>query len=126
MAKCFITGVDLPLHEAYVLDRPAVHRALKDVRQQLATLERLLQQLGPHDDAEVYNVMRHETTIRRDRRLVIQAVAEVLSTAYPKEKLFLTWQEWRSRRPAMAPWTQRSDRIDDSDGATGPVESGAE
>jgi hypothetical protein len=101
MAKCFITGVDLPIHEAYILDRMAANWALKDIREQLATLERLIENLGSMDDAEVFDVKKRETIIRHDRRLVTFAVAEALSAAYPKTKLFMPWKEWHLRRPNM-------------------------
>ncbi len=98
MAKCFITGVDLSIHEAYILDRAAAHRALKDIQEQLSTLQRLIEQLGAIDDSEIFDVKNHKMTLRRDRRLVTSSVAEVLSAAYPKAKLFTPWREWRQRR----------------------------
>jgi len=104
MAKCFITGVDMSIHDAYMLDRTAANRAVKDIRQQLAALERLIEQLGSIDDAEVFDIRKHETVIRRDRRLVTSSVAATLSAAYPKEKLFITWEEWRLRRSNTFGW----------------------
>jgi hypothetical protein len=101
MAKCFITGVELPIHEAYMLDRMAAHRALKDIREQLSTLERLVEQLGAIDDAEVFDTKKHKIMVRRDRRLVTLSVAEALSAVYPKTKLFVAWKEWHLRRPQM-------------------------
>jgi hypothetical protein len=98
MAKCFVTGVDLPLNNAYVLDIPAAYRALNDLRKQLASIDRLIQQLSPMDDAEVYDARKRETITRKERRLVSPAVAEVLSAAYSKEKLFMSLDDWRARR----------------------------
>jgi hypothetical protein len=38
-----------------------------------------------------------EGETRRDRRLVSKAVAETLALAYPEGRLFVSWQEWKSR-----------------------------
>ncbi len=99
MAKCFITGVELPLEETYLLDIGPAFRALRDLRKRAASLERLVEQLSPVDDVEVYNPQKHETTSRKDRRLISPSVANALSDTYPEGELFVTWPEWRSRRP---------------------------
>lgn len=98
MAKCFVTGVELPIEETYLLDIGPAFRALRDLRQRAASLERLVEQLSPLDDVEVYNPQKHETITRKNRRLISPSVANALSDAYPEEKLFVTWPEWRSRR----------------------------
>lgn len=101
MARCFITGIELKLVESYVLDITVAHRALKELRQQAASLERLIQQLGQKDDTEVFDRRKGEPAIRKDRRLVSRSVAEALSAACPQKKLFIEWSEWRSRRRTM-------------------------
>jgi hypothetical protein len=98
MARCFITGVELKLEESYVLDITVAHRALRELRQQAASLERIIQQLGQRDDTEIFDRKKGEPAIRKDRRLVSPSVAEALSAAYPQKKLFIQWTEWRSRR----------------------------
>lgn len=98
MAKCFITGVDLPLEEAYILDIGAAHRALRNLRQRGATIERLIEQLSLQDDAEAYDIKTHTRTTRKNRRLVSRSVAEALSVTYPEESLFIVWTEYCRRR----------------------------
>ena len=99
MAKCFITGIELPVVETSVLDISAAYRALRDLRQRVSVLERLIEQLSPKDDVDIYDVRIHDTVVRRDRRLVSPSVTQALSAAYPEGVLFITWTEWRSRRP---------------------------
>ncbi|TAN45840.1 MAG: hypothetical protein EPN22_01465 [Nitrospirae bacterium] len=98
MAKCFVTGVELPVEQTYVLNAAAAYRALKMLRQRCESLERLIQQLGPYDDAEVYDAIKRQITIRKDRRLVSPAVAEVLSATFTEEPLFMLWLDWRKKR----------------------------
>lgn len=52
MAKCFVTGVEISLDEAYVLDGSAARRLLRDLRQRVASLQRLIEQLGSKDSAD--------------------------------------------------------------------------
>lgn len=101
MAKCFVTGIELPLAETYVLNIAAAYRALRDLRQRVSVLERLIEQLSPKDDVHIYDPWKRDTVIRRDRRLVSPSVAQALSAAYPEGELFMTWSEWRSRRPVF-------------------------
>jgi len=98
MAGCFITGIELTLEESYMLDITVAHRALKELRRQAASLERLIQQLGQRDDAEVFDRRNGQMTVRKDRRLVSPSVAQALSAAYPQKQLFIQWTEWRSRK----------------------------
>ena len=101
MAKCFLTGVELPLEETWVLDIPAAHRALRDLRQRVAAVERLIQQLSPREDVEIYDAKKRETFTRKDRRLINPSIAKALSAVYPEKDLFMPWAEWRSRRPLV-------------------------
>lgn len=103
MSKCFITGVEMNISNAYILDISAAHRAMRNMRQRMATLERLTQQLSPHDDAEVYDVRQNKHVTRKFRRLVSAQVAAALSAACPEETMFLSWDEWTARnRKIMA------------------------
>lgn len=102
MPKCFITGVEVPLDNAYVLDLRAAHRALKDLRQRVAALERLIEQLSPKDDVEVHDNKTDTTRVRSDRRLVTETVARALCVAHPDGDLFVSWPEFRARRASIA------------------------
>ena len=98
MARCFLTGVELPLEETYVLDIAAAHHALRDLRQRVAAVERLIQQLGSREDVEIYDAKKRETFIRKDRRVINAAIAGALSAVYSEKILFMRWSEWRARR----------------------------
>ena len=98
MARCFITGVELPLRETRVLDISAAYRALRDLRHRAASVERLIHQLGPYDDTEAYDPAKKEIYTRRDRRLICPKAAEMMTAVYPEGKLFIRWEEWRARR----------------------------
>jgi hypothetical protein len=98
MAKCFITGVEMSLSDGYVLDISAAKRALLNLRQRTATLERLIQQLSPYDDTEVYDVRKHKPVTKKFRRLVTAQVAAALSAACPEATLFLSWNAATARR----------------------------
>lgn len=100
MAKCFFTGVESPAQEMFVLDITAARRALRDLHQRVAAVERLIEQLNLKDDVAVYNIKRRQATTVRMFRLVNQRVADVLSSTYPWGKLFITWEEFQARRLA--------------------------
>lgn len=103
MARCFLTGVQIKLDDAYLLDVGAARRLLRELSDQMETLQRLLAQLAPRDEVTCVDHRRGGTFVRRDRRLVSSTVASALATLSPDRTLFLTWPEWRSRKaPHMA------------------------
>ena len=97
MAKCYYTGVSITLENSFLLDFGRALSALKCLRQRAASIQRIIDQLGPYDDVEVYNGKKNQTETKRDRRLVSKTVAETLASAYPEGRLFVSWPEWRSR-----------------------------
>lgn len=97
MAKCFFTGVEAPSKEMYVLDVPAAHRVLRDLRKRIAVIERLVEQLGMKDDVELYDIRRRQSRTIRMFRMVSRRAAEVLAVAYPWQQLFITWEEFKTR-----------------------------
>lgn len=97
MAKCFITGIEVTLEDAQVLDLGAAHRALRDLRQRVAVLERMITQLGERDEVEFFDPRSRATRTRSDRRLVSTTVAQALAAAHPESALFLSWPEYRKR-----------------------------
>ena len=98
MSKCFITGVEMNISKTYVLDISTAHRALRNLKARVSTLERLLQQLSPLDSALAYDVRQHKHVTRKFRRLVSAQVAAALSAACPEETLFFSWEEWNARQ----------------------------
>lgn len=97
MAKYFITGVEVPIDETFVLDLAAAHRSLADLKQRLASIERIINQLGTNDDVERYDAQKRTTIFHKERRLVCKAIAEAMSAVYPGKALFIPHREWRSR-----------------------------
>jgi hypothetical protein len=102
MAKCFLTGIEVPLDKAYLLDRGAAQRALRNLRQRIAAVERLVSQLGPKDDVPVFDPKLKTTRTRLERRLVCPTVATALSSCYPEAPLFVSWCKF-TFRPAVFP-----------------------
>jgi hypothetical protein len=101
MTKCFLTGIEIPLEKAYVLDRGATQRGIRNLRERLAALERLLSQLGPRDSVERFDPRSKTTKTRVENRVVCQSVATALSGSYPESPLFMTWNEFTHRRPPV-------------------------
>jgi hypothetical protein len=102
MAKCFLTGIEVPLDKAYLLDRGAAQRALRNLRLRIAAVERLVSQLGPKDDVPVFDPKAKTTRTRSERRLVCPTVATALSSSYPEAPLFVSWRKF-TFRPAVFP-----------------------
>ncbi|MBW2000309.1 MAG: hypothetical protein JRJ29_20420 [Deltaproteobacteria bacterium] len=98
MAKCFVTGIELPLSETFVLDIPVAYRILKDLRQRAEAIERLIEQLSPWDDVEVFDARKREMVDRKERRLVSPGVAKALASVSPENELFIPWPLWRERK----------------------------
>ncbi len=98
MAKCFLTGVDIHLNQAFILDFGAANRAVRELRQQLGAVERLLAQLGPRDHVKIFSYQQGEVISRLDRRVVSQTIAQVFSKVYEKENLFVSWPDWLERK----------------------------
>ena len=102
MSKCFFTGIEVPLDKAYLLDRGAAQRALRNLRLRIAAVERLVSQLGPKDDVPVFDPKAKTTRTRSERRLVCPTVATALSSCYPEAPLFVSWRKF-TFRPAVFP-----------------------
>ena len=98
MAKCFVTGIELAIREAFVLDTSAAHRALLNLRHRVCSLERLIAQFSHYDEVEVYDVRRHQMVKQKYRRVVSSQVSALLCAAYPETKLFISWPDWKERR----------------------------
>jgi hypothetical protein len=108
MAKCFITGIDLQASEAWLLDRGAVKRALRDLKDRLAAVERIAAQLSPVDKTEFFDPKSKTTRTVAQRRLVCATVAQALAASYPEAALFIAWREFLKRKPADQGKSSRS------------------
>jgi hypothetical protein len=47
MPKCFLTGIEIPMENAYLLDCGAAQRALRNLKLRVAAVERIITQLSP-------------------------------------------------------------------------------
>lgn len=63
MAKCYLTGIEIPTEESFLLNIGVANRAIKDLRSKPGTLERLLSQLGPKDEVDIYSVGEGEKSL---------------------------------------------------------------
>jgi hypothetical protein len=106
MAKCFLTGIDVPMENAYLLDQGATRRALRSLRERVSAMERLLAQFTPRDSVEVYDYKTRKPAVKPQRRLVCQSVASALSALYPETQLFITWPQFRERCTALTRQSQ--------------------
>ncbi len=124
MAKCFVTGVELKMSKAYVLDIYVARGVLRDMRQRVSALERLIQQLSPSDDEQVYDTKKQKQITVKNRRLVSPEVAKALCTASPEKHLFLLWTEWSAQKRAlMAKYLNAAKKHQKAE--TGAVKNGA-
>lgn len=98
MPKCFMTGMEIQLEEAFILDRGEAYRALKELRGRLKALERLVAELGEVEKVELPDKRTGRTFTRIDSRMVCVSVAQALSTIWSEKKLFIRWSEWKAQR----------------------------
>jgi hypothetical protein len=66
MAKCFFTGIEIQLDDAFLLDRGNAQRAVRYLKQRLTALERLVQQLSPADEVQVLH-LQNTYAAKRDQ-----------------------------------------------------------
>jgi hypothetical protein len=100
MVKCYMTGVELPIDDAYLIDLGAAYRLLQQLRHHAAAVERLIAQLGSRDEVEVYDPVKKKKVVQMHQRLVSHAVSKVLGEIYPEKPLFIKWTDWKVRRAA--------------------------
>jgi hypothetical protein len=98
MAKCYLTGIEIPTEESFLLNIGVANQAVKDLRSKLGSLERLLSQLGPKDEVDIYSVGEGKKVTRKDRRLVCKSLADSLEAALPNSDLFIAWHDYREQR----------------------------
>lgn len=97
MARCYLTGVEIKLDDAFVLDLTTAHRTLRELKEKVATLERLIAQIGGTDRVPIPNRDGAGTYFRKDRRVVSRSVALALGAVCPDREIFLPWTVWRAR-----------------------------
>lgn len=98
MAKCFITGVDIDIREAFILHVPEAKRALRELRNRISALENLIESLGKRDEVEVESDRYGKTIRRAEYRILSGGIADALSEVCPGRKLFVRLSEWQAAR----------------------------
>jgi hypothetical protein len=93
-----MTGTEIQLEDAYILDRSEAYRALRELRGKLKALERLIADLGELERVEMPDRRTGRSFIRTDSRMVCLRVAEALSSLCLERKLFIRWSEWKAKR----------------------------
>lgn len=100
IARCFLTGVQFPMEDAFVLNRREARLLLSALSDRVACLRRLIEQLAPLDDTDDRDSnqpKRNPKAARRRHRLLCKAMAETIANAYPEVRLFHAWPEYRSQ-----------------------------
>ncbi len=100
MTRCAITGVEVPLDEAFALDLRAAYDKLRGLRAEMAAVERLI-------DTLAFTMMQIAGPPKREvrQRLTVSfGVAAALDTGAARG-LFVPWQELLRRQSEQA--TQR-------------------
>lgn len=100
MIHCFLTGVQCRLEEGFVLNRRQAHDLLDALKDRVASLRRVIEQLSPLDEMDGNEaVARHGRRgfARKKHRLVCKAVADAMAPGFPEIRLFLPWPEYRTQ-----------------------------
>lgn len=98
-ARCFLTGIEFSLEQAFVLNRRGAHDLLDALRERVLSLQRLIDQFSPLDPYEPRRAskMQKPGYVPKRHRLVCKAVADALSPGFPEIELFQRWPEYRAR-----------------------------
>jgi hypothetical protein len=110
MVKCYLTGVELEIEEAYLIDLGPAYRLLQQLRHQTSAVERLIAQLGPRDEVAGYDPVKKKNVVYVRRRLVSPTVSNALGQIYPEKSLFIKWTQWKARAAAISRKSAGKDR----------------
>jgi len=100
MVRCFLTGVEMTLEDALVLNRRDAHQLLARLHERAANLRRVIEQFAPLDEPTQFAVPPREPPaqpLRKKHRLVCRAVEGLIAPAYPEVRLFLPWVEYKQK-----------------------------
>ncbi len=100
MIRCYNTGVQCEIDEAYVLNRRDAADLLHRLRDRAASLERIVAQFAPLDDFEPrdsFLQMRPAAPSPKKHRLVCKAIADAMGPAFPEIQLFIDWPQYQER-----------------------------
>lgn len=100
MIHCFLTGVQVSLESAYVLNRREARMLMHALNDRVASLSRLIDQFAPLDDEAADPPQARAGDFagaRRKHRLVCKAVVGALSPAFPEIGLFIEWPKYQAQ-----------------------------
>ena len=99
MARCFLTGVQFRLEDAFVLNRRDSRDLLDALKERVANLRRVIDQFSPLDEdgGDVAVALSAGAGFsRKKHRLVCKAVADVIAPGFAEIRLFIPWSEYHS------------------------------
>lgn len=100
MVHCFLTGVQLEMDKAFVLNRREARDLLAALSDRLTSLRRLIDQFAPLDEGEEpdhgWKGQRRNAATRKRHRFVCKAVADAMAPGFPEIKLFQTWLAYQT------------------------------
>jgi hypothetical protein len=99
MIHCYITGVQCEIKDSYVLNRREARDLLDRLKDRVASLRRVLEQLSPLDDVEAREFAmapKYMNFSAKKHRLVCKAVAKGMAPGFPEIKLFVTFEQYRA------------------------------
>ena len=102
MAKCFMTGVDVPIQDCYSLNIGVAYKKIKELKYKLDALQRLVTQLGTKDEIESYDDSEHKTVKKYINRLICSNIAAAISANLQETKLFTSWNKFHSEKHEIA------------------------
>lgn len=87
-----MTGVQVSIDDAFVLNRRDAHDLLAALKERLASLQRVIEQFSPLDEGDALAPTdRHPAFRRKRHRLACKAAADMLAAGFPEVRLFLPW-----------------------------------
>lgn len=112
LSRCHLTGVRFSMNDGFVLNRRAANDLAAELTDRLVKLRRIIDQLGPLDDApraDQYQHVARKGGTQKRHRLICKAVAEALSTGYPEIDMFMRWPDYRAHARALTLSARRRD-----------------
>jgi len=96
MFKCYLTGIELNEESAYVLDIAKAKRIIRDLKNKMDALEKMLIDLGHIEKVEIINA-KGKRIKQRKMRLICKKIAEAYEETYSEKNIFISWKEWLRR-----------------------------
>ncbi len=98
MARCYVTGRELNVDEAWVLDTYEARRYRRYLISTLEVLERQMKEIGATVAVHTSSKGPGEGVRRRERRLLAEPVARSIAEGLGNDALFIPFPEYRARQ----------------------------